>query len=64
MAFASISYYVLLSNYSLSAMTPGLSGVIEEFKITATQSGYLISLQILTLGLGVSFLCQLRDFRH
>ncbi|CAM1509797.1 Fc.00g001320.m01.CDS01 [Cosmosporella sp. VM-42] len=54
-ALASISFFVLLSNYSLSAMTPGLGGVIEEFKITATESGYLVSFQILTLGLGNLF---------
>ncbi|OAA68002.1 Major facilitator superfamily domain, general substrate transporter [Niveomyces insectorum RCEF 264] len=55
MAFASVSFYVLLSNYSLTAMTPGLAGVIEDFGITATESGYLVSFQILTLGLGNLF---------
>lgn len=54
MAFSSVSLFVLLSNYSLTAMTPGLADVIEEFGISATESGYLISFQILTLGLGVS----------
>jgi hypothetical protein len=54
MAFASISFFVLLSNYSLSAMTPGLSRVIQDFDITVTQASYLVTLQILFLGIGVS----------
>lgn len=48
-----ISFFVFLSNFSLSAITPGLVGIIEEFGITATQSSYLINGQVLLLGLGV-----------
>ncbi|KIW23936.1 uncharacterized protein PV07_09683 [Cladophialophora immunda] len=52
MAFAGISFSVFLSNYSLTALTPGLTKVIERFDVSTTQSSYLITMQVL-LGLGV-----------
>ncbi|KAK5996299.1 MFS transporter cpaT-like protein [Cladobotryum mycophilum] len=55
MAFASISFYVWLSNYGVSAVTPGFEGIIEEFGVTANQCSYLVTLQLLLLGLGNLF---------
>ncbi|OQU99388.1 hypothetical protein CLAIMM_05024 [Cladophialophora immunda] len=54
-AFGTVCFYVLLSNFGLSAMTPGLTLVIEDFGIAPTQASYLVTLQILVLGVGNLF---------
>jgi len=59
MAFAAISSFVFLSNFSVASVTPGFEQIIETFDITVTQAGYLITVQILVLGLGVSELLSL-----
>ncbi|ERS98383.1 hypothetical protein HMPREF1624_05167 [Sporothrix schenckii ATCC 58251] len=55
LAFVAISSVVFLSNFSIGTVTPGLTRIIEEFDISLSQASYLITAQILTLGVGNLF---------
>ncbi|KAF2102510.1 MFS general substrate transporter [Rhizodiscina lignyota] len=55
MAFVSISFFVFLSNYTLASITPGFLGIVEEFGVTITKATYLLTTQILSLGVGNLF---------
>ncbi|KAH8690798.1 major facilitator superfamily domain-containing protein [Talaromyces proteolyticus] len=55
LAFTSIAFFVFLSNYITAAIGPALVSIIKEFNISQTQAGYLITLNILSLGVGNLF---------
>lgn len=53
MAFLAISFFVFLSNYVTASITPGFILVVEEFRISLTKASYLLTFNILFLGIGV-----------
>lgn len=53
MAFLSISFFVFLSNYVTASITPGFILVVKEFRISLTKASYLLTFNILFLGIGV-----------
>ncbi|OAA56302.1 MFS transporter [Niveomyces insectorum RCEF 264] len=55
LAFAAISTVVFMSNFSVATVTPGFTKIIVQFGITAEQASYLITTQILALGVGNLF---------
>ncbi|KEF57343.1 uncharacterized protein A1O9_05260 [Exophiala aquamarina CBS 119918] len=48
-------FFVFLSNYVTLGISPILLNVVQEYNIDFTKAGYLISFQILSLGLGNLF---------
>lgn len=55
LALTSVCFFVFLSNYITLSISPILVNVVEEFEITIAEAGYLISFNILFLGLGNLF---------
>jgi xanthine/uracil permease len=47
-------FFVFMSNYITATISPILVPIIVEFDISVTKATYLITCNILTLGLGVS----------
>ncbi|MCJ1298599.1 hypothetical protein MMC08_001389 [Hypocenomyce scalaris] len=54
LAYMNLAFFVFLSNFSTVSMGPGYGAVEAEFGSSQTQSSYLISFNVLMLGLGVS----------
>jgi MFS family permease len=55
MAMGTTSLFVFLSNYITASISPILVPIVEEFEISVTKASYLITLNILTLGVGNLF---------
>lgn len=47
-------FFVFMSNYITSSINPILVPIIVEFDVSVTKATYLVTCNILTLGLGVS----------
>lgn len=54
-AFATNSFFVFLSNYITASITPILVPIVKDFGIDFTQASYLITFNILFLGIGNLF---------
>ncbi|KAJ9602218.1 hypothetical protein H2200_013338 [Cladophialophora chaetospira] len=55
MAFGSACFFVFMSNYITVSISPILITIITNFNITLNQASYLITLNLLLLGLGNLF---------
>ena len=55
MAFGSACFFVFLSNYITVSISPILVTIVTDFAIDFTRAGYLISVNLLFLGLGNLF---------
>ncbi|KAJ9603637.1 hypothetical protein H2200_011823 [Cladophialophora chaetospira] len=55
LAFISVSYFIFLSNFITSSCSPILIFIMRDFDVTITQASYLITVNILFLGVGNFF---------
>jgi MFS family permease len=55
LAFLAISYFVFLSNFITASITPILVPIIEEFHVSLTKASYLVTFNILFLGISNLF---------
>ncbi|KIX09064.1 uncharacterized protein Z518_00142 [Rhinocladiella mackenziei CBS 650.93] len=55
LALATICFFVFLSNYITASITPILVHIIQDFEVSLTKASYLITFNILFLGIGNLF---------
>ena len=55
MAMGTTCLFVFLSNYITASLTPILVPIVKEFEVSVTKTSYLITFNILFLGIGNLF---------